>query len=337
MAKKVVLHVGAMKSGTSFIQSTLGANRKRLAEQDVLFPGRQWRNQVYAISDVLGHAPDGVQSPRTIGAWQKLLDEIEDWQGTAIISMEYLGPTPVAQIEKIVDALSPAHVEAVLSVRDLARNIPAMWQEEIQNGSTWSWDEFIDAIQHGNPGVRGPSRQFWRHQRTPAIAARWSRIVGKEDFRLITVPPAGAPPEMLLERFATAFGIDVTGFAPPKRRNQAIGAASATMLRELNLRLDGELPHHKYNQLVKHGLAKNGLSARRDQEATVGYNARWVRRRSAAMLERLKLLDLNVIGDLNDLTPSKVPGVNPSRINDREELDAALDGLAHMIRVWSRS
>jgi hypothetical protein len=55
------------------------------------------------------------------------------------------------------------------------------------------------------------------------------------------------------------------------------------------------------------------------------------------MLERLKLLDLNVIGDLNDLTPAKVPGVNPSRINDREELDAALDGLAHMIRVWSRS
>jgi hypothetical protein len=55
------------------------------------------------------------------------------------------------------------------------------------------------------------------------------------------------------------------------------------------------------------------------------------------MLDRFRLLDLNVVGDLNDLTPAKVPGVNPSKISDREELDAALDGLAHMIRVWSRS
>jgi hypothetical protein len=109
------------------------------------------------------------------------------------------------------------------------------------------------------------------------------------------------------------------------------------MLRELNVRLADELPHEKYNQLIKHGLAKRGLTARRDQEAAVGYNARWVKRRSQAMLERFQMLDLHVVGDLNDLTPTKVPGVNPSRINDREQLEAALDGLAHMIRVWSRS
>lgn len=337
MAKKVVLHVGAMKSGTSFLQSTLAANRDKLAEQDFLFPGRNWRHQVHAVSDVLGHTRDGKQAAPTVGAWQRLLEEIQEWHGTAVISMEYLGPVHVGQIERVVNELRPADVEAVLSVRDLARNIPAMWQEEVQNGSTWTWDEFIFAVEHGNPGVRGPSRAFWRHQRTPAIAARWSRVVGKENFTLVTVPPPGAKPTVLRDRFATALGIDVSDFSPPNRRNQAIGAASAMMLRELNARLGGELPHEKYNQLIKHSLAKTGLAARRDQEAAVGYNARWVRRRSQAMQERFEMLNLNVVGDLNDLTPVKVPGVNPSRINDREQLEAALDGLAHMIRVWSRS
>jgi hypothetical protein len=38
MAQRVIVHIGLMKSGTTFIQGRLGANRARLAAQGVLFP-----------------------------------------------------------------------------------------------------------------------------------------------------------------------------------------------------------------------------------------------------------------------------------------------------------
>ena len=46
MAKTVVLHIGAMKSGTSFIQNVLDAHRAVLLEHDILYACPRWRGQV---------------------------------------------------------------------------------------------------------------------------------------------------------------------------------------------------------------------------------------------------------------------------------------------------
>jgi len=338
MADRVLLHVGAMKSGTSFIQSTLAANRAVLRRQDVLFPGETWRDQVNGVVDVLGHGRDGAKPATAVGAWARLVDEIAAWPGTAVISMEFLGATPVADIKRVVESLRPANVEVVLTVRDLARTIPAMWQEEIQNGATWRWEEFLHAVEHGNPEIKGPSRQFWRQQRTALIARRWAETVGRENFTLVTVPPPGAPPEVLLDRFCEVLGVETTDFAPPRRRNPSIGVASALVVRALNERLgDGTLPRARYNQLVKTTLAKNGLAHRAASEPTAGFSARWVRRRSEQMIERFEKLGVRVVGDLGDLRPARVPGVNPSKVSERDQLDAAIDGLVQLVQVWPPS
>jgi hypothetical protein len=338
MAERVLLHVGAMKSGTTFIQSTVASNRDALKDQGVLFAGKTWRDQVRAVVDVLDQTRDGTKPPSCVGAWGRLLDEIGEWPGTALISMEYLGPTPTDQIKKVVDSLRPAHVEAVLTVRDLARNIPAMWQEEIQNGATWTWEEFLAAVRSGDQSVKGPSLQFWRQQRLPSIAGRWSKVVGRENFTLVTVPPAGTGPNVLLDRFSQVLGVDNAGFTPSRRKNASIGVASALVIRALNERLgDGRLTATQYKQLVKATLAKEGLAHRSPPEPHAAFDARWVRARSSAMIARLAELGVPVVGDLSDLAPSKVPGVNPSKVSDREQLEAAIDGLAHLIWVWSRS
>ncbi len=39
MAQRVVMHVGLMKSGTSYIQERLFASQEQLAAQDVHLPG----------------------------------------------------------------------------------------------------------------------------------------------------------------------------------------------------------------------------------------------------------------------------------------------------------
>ena len=51
--RRIFLHIGAMKTGTTYIQTVLSENRERLIEEGVLFPGERWRSQVRAVEDVL--------------------------------------------------------------------------------------------------------------------------------------------------------------------------------------------------------------------------------------------------------------------------------------------
>jgi len=53
VAERVVLHVGAMRSGTSYVQRLLATN-KELSERGVLLPGNAWRAWVRAVAGVLG-------------------------------------------------------------------------------------------------------------------------------------------------------------------------------------------------------------------------------------------------------------------------------------------
>ena len=53
MGKRIVLHVGAMKSGTSYLQTLLMDNKARLAEHGVVVPGARWGDQVAGVSHVL--------------------------------------------------------------------------------------------------------------------------------------------------------------------------------------------------------------------------------------------------------------------------------------------
>ena len=70
MAERVVLHVGCMKSGTSFLQRTLAENRGVLAAHGFTFPGEGWQQQVLAVIDVRGHRRDGEVPPDVVGAWE---------------------------------------------------------------------------------------------------------------------------------------------------------------------------------------------------------------------------------------------------------------------------
>ena len=64
-AGRLVLHVGAMKSGTTFIQSRLYAHRDLLQERGIRVPGRRRRSQVLAVQQLLrGGGPSGTSTRR---------------------------------------------------------------------------------------------------------------------------------------------------------------------------------------------------------------------------------------------------------------------------------
>ena len=327
MAERIVLHVGLMKSGTSFVQRLAVANHDLLAERGVLFPGRNWAAQVRGVSEVLDRKR--VAMAPEDGAWQSLVDEAAAFPGTALISMEHLGPAGAARIEEVAASFGDTPVEVVVTARDLGRGVPAMWQEALKNGRHLSYDDYVAAVEQRAEGL---GRRFWREQDAAAITRRWAGAPGVAGAIVVTVPRPGAPVDLLWQRFAGALGIDPSGVELPGPANESLGAASAEVLRQLNSRLE-DLDYSRYVRKVKQPLAKKTLSRRRADEPAVGFEPPpWLRQRSDRMVAGLRESGARIIGDLAELEPVTVPGVDPGSVPVEEQLAAAIAGLEGLAR-----
>lgn len=348
MASSVVLHVGLMKSGTSFVQEVFKNNTSRLREQQVLFP-EPWGAQVAGVKDVIAHG--GPQQPPLApdGPWRRLVAEIDRWPGVAVVSMEFLGPRLPLKIKQVLAALPDAEVRVVITARDLTRTIPAMWQEHVQNGGTTTWTDYVRRVREASEeagGAGGPGSlrgEFWKRHDLPTLVERWQAAAGPERVTLVTVPPPGADPALLWQRIAPACGLDPEGFDLAVRANTSLGLASLEVLRELNTRLavrDGRgsaVSPGDYERVVKQVLAKRGLAGRTG-EPRLGYDAGWLRERTATQLYRLQQLDVRLVGSLGDLEGAAVvPGSLPGDLTEAERLAASLDALAFLTKRLARS
>jgi hypothetical protein len=206
-----------------------------------------------------------------------------------------------------------------------------MWTESVQNRGVRTWPEFLEAVRDRSNSEK-PSRWFWSHQCIWEIAERWSGVVGRDHFTLITVPPKGAPPSLLWDRFAGVAGIPADLCELGTVSNPSIDVVSAMVLRALNERLiEQGLDRQQYERLVKRMLAKRAFAESRGARPMLGLDERWVRRRSRRELRRLRRLDVRVVGDLAELEARPVPGVHTREITTEQQLQVAVDGLAFFV------
>lgn len=322
MARTLVLHVGLMKSGTTFLQGRLDANREQLASQGIHFAGPGWARHAKAVTDLM-EMPHRVE-----GSWVELRDEIRAHEGTSIVSMEYLGPARPKRIKQIVDDFPGTRLEVVISARDLGRTVPSLWQETLKNGRTWTWAEYVDGLRTEDTEA---GKAFWRQQDLAAITARWAEGVGADQVTVLTVPPSGAPSELLWDRFREIAGIEDATWREAPRANESLGVASALMMRRLNLEL-ADLSKSRYKKRVK-ALAKHTMVKRKRDEDTIGFTVPdWLRDRAAAASKQVTDLGVRVVGDLAELEPVDVKGVDPGSITAEQELEAAVFGLGAVLR-----
>lgn len=336
MSRRLVLHVGAMKSGTTFVQSTLFANKQLLAERGIFLPGDKWDHQTWAVRQFLdeGHGK----------RWDEYVERVRHHDGTSVISMEYLGPMRPPMVARVAEAFG-GPIDVVITARDLNRNISSMWQETVQNGRTWTWSDYLDGIQQVTPGrgatvgdVPESGRTFWRQQDLVRMARTWGDVVGRDRVTVVTVPHPGAPRDRLWQRFATALGTDAAGFAAPALANESLGAPSALVMRQLNETLDAQdLPFPAGMALRKGLLCKQVLANRRADEPAIGLPVTsWVREQAAYLVDGLRALDVHLVGDWADLDPVEVPGIDVSEVSDAAVSQAAVAALGGVLAEWIR-
>jgi hypothetical protein len=226
-----------------------------------------------------------------------------DFVGDAVISMEGMAVADDSAISRIVSSFGDRRVRFIVTARDLARVVPAQWQESLKNGADLSYDRYLRVITV--PGARRlpPARFFWRLHDLPRILRRWSGHVAASDLVLVTVPPTGSPPGLLWQRFCEAIERSADGADLDVRRNDSLGAHSAELLRRMNSRpSSGDERAEK--RAIKHVLAKQVLVNWRESEPSITLPSQyleWAVKTSRSLVDEVRALEPAVVGDLDEL------------------------------------
>ncbi|MGI8578757.1 MAG: hypothetical protein ACR2KG_12795 [Nocardioidaceae bacterium] len=346
MPGRVYLHVGTPKSGTTYIQDVFATNKELLASKaGLLFPGADWQDQVLAVRELRQMRRGGEQPANTLleGAWQRLVDEVMQWQNNAVVSMEWLGSANAAEVRRAVDSFAPAEVRVIVTARRLARIVPAAWQESCQNQRTCTWGDFLKSIAGDQPATRAEGRQFWRQQDLARVLDNWLSEVPPERLFLVTVPEASAEPSLLWTRFCEAIDLEephryeVT--ATPA--NASLGLESSELMRRVNeVVTASRIPAHVYERVFKRGLAKQALVKRRADERSpnipIHYHS-WLSERSHAMIAEIVARGVKVVGDLADLETASAPPVDGAEdegadVTAEDLLEVALTGFIDLVQ-----
>jgi hypothetical protein len=331
MARKVIVHVGAPKTGTSFVQEILFASRERLAERGTCYPADRFDAHFLAALDLMQLSWGGLER-EAVGAWDRLAAKVRACPDTAIVSHEILATASRAQVARALESLASGDTEVhvLLSARDLVRQIPAEWQENVKHRRTTSYADFLAHLQD-------PSRQegvaswFWGVQEVPDILDRWGGTLPREHVHLVTVPPAGSPPHLLWNRFAQVLGLDPEEFALDQvRRNASLGVTEAAVVRRLNEEVADLVPNHHYRAIVREALVHQNLAAdRRSARLSLPPEVwEWAAQLSRQWVSDLAQRGYDVVGDLDDLLPAEpLPYVDPDTPDTGEFAETAVRAL----------
>lgn len=331
------LHIGAMKTGTSYLQRLLGDNKATLSDQGVLFPGPDgWSNQVLAVRDVLNLRMDAEIRERAQGAWERLKDEMSAWQGRAsVVSMEFLSFANARKARRVLTSLKGADVHVILTVRDSSRVIPAQWQEGCQNRGTTSWESYTRSVLAGPDEENEDWRTFRRALAIPRMLDSWGPLLPKDRLHVVLVPASREDPTLLWRRFSSVIGVDPDSCTPPTgQRNASLGYASADLVRRVNVHL-GEIGQFAYSKTMKAYLSKQVLAARSGEPkvSTSHDLAEFALNWNRSMSDAIAKSGAQVIGEPSDLDVAQIQteGIEPP--SEDALLAAAVDAVTGLQKL----
>ena len=334
--RRVLLHVGTPKTGTTYLQDVLFRNRRVLEQAGIRYPAERFDAHFLAALDLM-RLPWGGLEAEAVGAWDRLAGQIRAHPGTSVVSHEILATASRAQIARALETLGAAEgteIHVVLSVRDLVRQIPAEWQENVKHRSAIRYRAFLRQLQ--DPERSGRIAQwFWGAQELPDILDRWAAGLPPERVHLVTVPPPGGAPELLWKRFSQAFGLDGLDLdLRAERANPSLGAPETALIRRINRAANAGVPPDHYRPLVRELLAHQTLSRRsRSPRLRLPPDVYpWVRALEESWVAELRRREYDVVGDLDDLLGGPVEHwTDPDRPPERLVARAAVDAIAALL------
>ncbi|MBA3311560.1 MAG: hypothetical protein H0U28_16165 [Nocardioidaceae bacterium] len=329
MPDRVLVHIGAPKTGTTFLQAVLFHNRERLGEHGVLVPGKNRLDH--------GRAATGVRKgpgSKAYRQWRRIVSQARDWAGTVVISNEWFAMASAEQARRAMEELAGVETHLLFTARDLVEQVPAAWQETLKLGVASSLDEFVHSLDTDE------GRWRWSVLDPAPVLDTWRGDLPPEHVHVVTVPPKGSDSALLWKRFAQVCGIDPDSCQTElDQARESVGVESAQLLQRagplLRAAIEADAGHwsEPYRWIQRY-LSHQLLVPRGGSRIALRPgDFDFLRARSMASVDVLKSRGYDVAGDLADLTSAEPSSAarHPDDVTDSELLDLALPLIADLL------
>lgn len=225
MTRKIIIHIGPAKTGTSSLQEALFARRAVLLENGYLYPefGRHRH-----MPNLAGH--HGIQGE--LGNNRPVPQDVINGMNsidpdlTVVFSSENLALMPVPEIRQLIDVLQPAEFEVVYYARRWDHLIPSVWQELVKHGYSQEYLEYV------NRQLSAPRGNHHLNYKLPLD--RWSEVVGKSQISVYSYDGVTAAGQGIVAHFFDkVLKLSVPDDAEP-RENTRNSAMMTETIRALN-------------------------------------------------------------------------------------------------------
>ena len=333
MIRRVFLHIGLPKTGTTYLQSIAWSHQEQLLEHGLLLPGFGPRQHLWASGVVRGEPRLERRHPNAPHAWSNLLSEVAKWPATTLISHEFFCGADREQAAAAVTDLNQAgadEVHLVVTCRELVELVTARWQEWIKNGATGSIDSYPPSAE-----FRPEDEWGWGTLDLAEVLDRWAAGLHPERVHVICPPGGSSRPEALWRTFAGIIGVaDVRVDTTLAQANPGLGVVQVETLRRINPHLTTFRRPVDRGVWIRRYLAEGVL-------APLGGEPFWpnrervaeLRERSRIGLERVASSGYDVHGSLDRLrTPDHLPPRrHPTSVTDAEVAEVAVSLVARLL------
>ena len=326
--RRVFLHIGLPKTGTTYLQEIVWSNRDRLAADGVFLPGFGHREHLWAALDLQERPRLARRHEKAPGAWQRLVAEAAAQPADVLLTHEFFCGATAEQAGRAVAAFPDAEVHLVVTARDAASVVSAGWQESVKNGSSVDLDSVMAGQAAGGPEF---SMRTWD---LAGVLERWTRDVPDERVHVLVMPGRGQPHDLHWQHFAEVIGVDPAAYdVPADAVNPALGIVQIELLRQVNAHLPAYSAHERGVWI--RGYLAEGLLAGQPRERgglPEHYAARFAELDRAAV-GLIGARGFHILGDLSGLARVEPPtgAREPGSVTPEELLDAACRLVADIV------
>jgi hypothetical protein len=340
MVGRAVLHVGAPKTGSTYLQGLLWRNRVRLREAGVDMLGAGQAQHYRAGKDLRG-IPFDPADPGVdwTGEWERLATRAAASAApTVVISDEHLAAVTPAQAQVAVRSLAPREVHVVYVTRDLIGVLPSEWQEFVKHGSDLRYEDWVRRVL-ASPDKR-PGQWFWTVHDPASVARRWMSAMPASNVHVVAMPPPDAPRDELWRLVGSLLGVSPTlPLAEDVPSNTSLGPLATEVLRRVNEVLPPQLPPWHRTGLVRDVLANIVLRplGDRGRPSLPADLTDDVLARAQVLRAELRDLGADLVGSFPPLPPS-LPEDPRAEMDPDEITLVAVEAIAGLIEhmAWMR-
>lgn len=303
MTRRVVIHIGPPKTGSTTLQDALRDNRDDLKRAGIRYAGSGTQSSAAAMwATRRKDRTTGRQVPAS--AWKQLLKEINDSiESTVVVSSEWFAAATSAQIRTISQELPGAEYQIVIALRSLDRILPSRWRQNVIEGATYSFTEWLELIFSPNTNPYGT--RFWHQHRHDELVQRWGEVFGQRAITAICVDDAD--PDRLLRHMESLIGAEEGALGTRRHvRNVSLDGVTVEGIRRFNVLAEeyGVPPELRYLAVTRVAVPQIEQHVQSDGSTAGRVPAQYADRcvaESTRIVEGLRASGATILGTLDAL------------------------------------